>query len=410
MRRSRALAILWLSIASFFLATLLWLASDRAAAQKSHPAYSTFNTGDQGLSIAYRYLSARRGAGSVGQLTRVVDPTEVAPDAVILRINPLVLPFLEPMEEEEANEEEETEKKKEKKKADPKGKKRDAKKSIKKAPPVRRVFSLLTPEEEEWVSAGGRLVLAIDRTYGPLAVGAAPADGEVTKVFPIWKSVPSFNPPQRRVLGPLPTRRGTTLFAIGSGAAIARVRIGAGEVFLMSIPEIFSNRELANPAHLAVLQEVTSGRRVLFDEASHGIRTDAGLLELLRRWNLGPFLMLLALTFVISSWRKATRVGAPDDNFVDTRSEAIDLVDSLGQLYDRVLTRGEALRLYYRSLERAVAQQTGLRDDPLTEKVNQLTGGFKPSATEDHPSTARFKKHLQAINEGFGRLQNARHR
>ena len=47
---------------------------------------------------------------------------------------------------------------------------------------------LLTPEEEEWVRGGGRLVLATAVPLGPLEIRGG-KNGIAAKVFPIWPGV-----------------------------------------------------------------------------------------------------------------------------------------------------------------------------------------------------------------------------
>ena len=69
------------------------------------------------------------------------------------------------------------------------------------------------------------------------------------------------------------------------------------------------------------------------------------------------------------------RVGPAEDDFRETRSDAIDLVGSLGALYERTTTEEQALALYRDSLTRTVAMQTGLRGEQLQKRVNDLTHG-----------------------------------
>ena len=61
----------------------------------------------------------------------------------------------------------------------------------------------------------------------------------------------------------------------------------------------------------------------------------------------------------------AKRLGPPEDDLRETRSEAIDLVGSLGTLYMSTMTDDEAIAAYREALVRSVAVQTGLRGEAL---------------------------------------------
>jgi hypothetical protein len=150
-------------------------------------------------------------------------------------------------------------------------------------------------------------------------------------------------------------------------------------VFLVACPEVLENALLAQADHLALLEALAGRQRpVYFDEHAHGLSHDLGLLALLVDWGLGPSLALLALTGLVVLWRGRARLGPPDDAWEDTRSDAVDLVDSLAQLYERALRRDEAAALYHEALRRTVSLRTGLRGAALDKRVRQLTGGLAP--------------------------------
>jgi hypothetical protein len=123
----------------------------------------------------------------------------------------------------------------------------------------------------------------------------------------------------------------------------------------------------------------------------HGIVSDDGALALMKEWNLGPFLLLLGLAATLVFWRAGKRIGHADDDHRETRSDAVDLVRSLGALYKDVTTETQALALYHDSLTRTVAHTSGLRGDALHKRVEELTGGGRT---------------LDAINEGFSKIES----
>ena len=411
MRGGRRLAVPIVALLLFVLAVLVWVGSDKRVGKQTFVEYSVLNTSDQGLSLAYRYLRAQLPPGRVQVLTRSVDPSELPRDGVILRITPSVMSMHQMMEEME----EEQERRREKKKPDDQTRGDEAAEEEKTStenplPDDRRAY-LLTPSEEEWIYEGGRLVLALSRRWNDVKVSPSALTGAV-KVFPIWPGLSELEPLEGRVLtGPV-LRRAHSIFVSGDAPVVARVPLGKGDVILSSIPEVFRNDRIGRADHLVFLHSLADGRPVFFDEVVHGIRDDAGLVELMRRWRLGPFLLLLLAAFVLWFWRSGRRVGPADVDYVDRRSEAVDLVASLGELYRAVMTRGEAVALYAKALRHAVAARTGLRGEALRKRIEQLLDG-RPLAqpSRQHAlSTEEFKTHLDRINEGFRRLEHERRR
>jgi hypothetical protein len=102
---------------------------------------------------------------------------------------------------------------------------------------------------------------------------------------------------------------------------------------------------------------------------------------------------MFALVATLIFWRAGRRVGPPEDDHRETRSDAVDLVRSLAALYRGVTSYSEALSLYHDALTRTIAHNTGLRGDALRKRVDDLTGG---------------KRTLAALNEGFMKSQSRR--
>ena len=177
-------------------------------------------------------------------------------------------------------------------------------------------------------------MLATAVPFGPLEVRGG-KNAVAAKVFPIWPGVSSISVPEGRVfttatLDP----RMHTLFTINGEPAIVRETIGAGEVIAMSIPEVLQNDSVRRRGALPLLEALApSNRPVYFDESIHGFDDSAGAVAILKGWSLGPMLLLIALAGLLYFWRNAKRLGPPEDDVRETRSDAIDLVGSLGALY-----------------------------------------------------------------------------
>ncbi|HUR81264.1 MAG TPA: hypothetical protein VM733_10895 [Thermoanaerobaculia bacterium] len=350
-----------LAIAVFFILGIAWIITDRRAAERVFDDYSSQNTGTTGLSQAAAYL-ARRGRSAM--LTRQVQHAGVEANAVVFRITHELPLYFDPEDLDEK----------------------------KFGPPRPRENPLLSDAEDAFVRHGGRMVVGAH--IGALEV-VTPVEQTAKKVFPIWAGVDTLTIPEKssafRVLRP----RMHALFIAGSDVIVARERIGDGDLFVIAWPEVFRNDLLSQSNHLALLAALAGKRPVYFDEVPHGIATGEGALELAKEWNLGPFLLMLVAVAALVFWRASRRVGPPEDEHRETRSDAVDLVRSLAALYQDVTSYAEAIALYHDSLTRTVAHTTGLRGDALRTRVEELTGG---------------RRTMTAINEGFERLKSTSRR
>lgn len=345
----RRLAPLLLAVAAFIAAGVLWIITDRRASQRVYDDYSSLNTSPAGLSQAAAYLAKR---GPVSMLTRPLGREPLEPNAVVFRVAANVPRRFDPeeLDEKEAG------------------------------PPKPKPRELFTAAEDAFLRRGGRIVLAVAEGLLPTAdIGIA-----AEKVFPIWPGIGELDPPHARGFAELRPR----MYALFSGmqVVIARERVGEGDVIAVAVPEIFQNAHLGKADHLALLAALAGKRPVYFDEVPHGIVSDDGALALMKEWNLGPFLLMLALVALLVFAREGKRIGPPEEEHRETRSDAVDLVRSLAALYREVTSDTEALSLYHDALTRTVAHRTGLRGDALRKRVDELTGG---------------RRTLEAINEAF---------
>jgi hypothetical protein len=351
------MAPLLLAIAAFFALGLVWIVTDRRAPERVYDVLSSANTSPTGTSQALAYL-ARRGKSVM--LTRAVGHAQLEPNAVLFRLAHEVPLLFDP---EELGEKEV-------------------------GPPRPKEPPLLSDAEDAFVRRGGRVVIG-----GHLGVlpQTLPGDNTAKKVFPLWPGIDTLTIAEKtsafRTLRP----RMHAVFVAGSDVIVARERIGEGDVFVVSWPEVFSNELLSRANHLAFLAALAGRRPVYFDEMPHGIVTGDGALELMKEWNLGPFLVMLGVVALLVFWRASRRVGPPEEEYRETRSDAVDLVRSLAALYKDVTSYAEAISLYHDSLTRTVAHTSGLRGDALKKRVDDLTGG---------------RRTMHAINEGFSKLKS----
>jgi hypothetical protein len=370
--------------AAFFLAAIVWIGSDRTIGERVFDEYSVESTAPEGLSIAFRYL--RRTGHHVARLDAPLRANIIPSNAVLIRAGVLTAPAF-------AADEERT----------------DDKKSKKAPKQDQRTAPLLTPDEEEWVRGGGRLVLVTPSVFGPLQMREGKTAVAV-KVFPIWPGVVSIATPAGRTLSPstLPARM-HALFTIDGGPAIARETIGKGEVIVIAIAEVLQNRYVRWRGALPLIEAVAPANRpVYFDESIHAFDADDGAVTIMKEWSLGPFLALLALAALLHFWREASRLGPPEDDLREARSDAVDLVRSLGTLYMSAMTDDEAIAMYRDALMRSVAAQSGLRGEALHRRVSDLTQHDVAISGSRGMKARAFRRHLDTINEAFRKLEHGR--
>ncbi|HEY0141463.1 MAG TPA: hypothetical protein VGF48_11255 [Thermoanaerobaculia bacterium] len=361
-----------LAILLFGVAGLLWIVSDRRAAQRVYDEYSTPNQSKRGLSLAYAYLGRTR---KVAMLTAPFGRDPLEPNAVVFRLARKLPVLFDPEELDD--------------------------KMV--GPPKPKQQPLLNHEEEAFVRRGGRFIIAADEGARPVSL-LAPQSAK--KVFPIWPGVTMKIDDYRcqcaAGFDTLPPRM-HAIFAGGRHTVLGRERIGAGELFLLSEPGVLANERIRN--HLPLLDALAGNQRpVYFDEVLHGIVRDDGALAMMQEWNLGPFLLLLLATTALLFWRHGRRIGPADDDDREGRSDAVDLVRSLGALYRDATNDAAAIALYHDSLKRTVALTTGLRGEQLEKCIHDLTGGLEPPDRQAKINTAEFRRQLQAINDAFARV------
>ncbi|HEX5715607.1 MAG TPA: hypothetical protein VF179_05570 [Thermoanaerobaculia bacterium] len=298
-------------------------------------------------------------------------------------------------------EEEEREAKEEKERKEKVGEKE------KEEPPAIR---LLSADEEAWVRGGGRLVLAFNDPYGSGRTKELRGKQPVRKVFPLWPGVANLVPPTARSLELPALPGGHAVFLAGESPLVVRQALGAGDVIFLAAPEIFHNPHLGQAHHLALLESlagVPERRPVLFDERAHGLDDSGGTLEMLAAWGLGPLLLLGLIATGAAFWRSSRRLGPPEREERDTRSDAVELLDSLADLYDRALQRGDAVFLFYESFMHTVAVETGLRGKALEERSKAFLDGYVPVKGEEL-TRERFDQALHKINQAFRRVSHAK--
>jgi hypothetical protein len=422
----------WLAILAFVAVSVGWLATDRRIAKEAYGAYSVHNTSATGLSLARAYLRGRagteHGVASALALNKPIARAGLEPDAVVFRIRPDAPAFFEIIESTRRDRE-----RRHAKRERERARARDATDSRDEAEPVdeggdedddrdgadepdevparAQWHGCIAPAELAWVRGGGTLVLAVDATLADLEVHPAPGNPPARKVYPTWEGITHVLPPTARGLRGGPAELMHTVFAAADAMVVGRWRLGAGRIVALSCPEVFQNARIGKGDHLLLLERLAGvGRPVYFDEYVHGMRAGGGAMEVLKSWGLGPLMVMTAAAALVAFWRARVRIGPPEEPRPEARTEAVEFVDSLAELYARALSRREAICLFRDAFVHEVSVRTGLRGEELKNKVSQLLHGTRVPATPEGPEIGRgaFRMHLRELTQAFRRLNDAR--
>ncbi len=421
---------------------LVWLDDDSDFKREIFPARSMHNISTKGASLAYRYLKETRSSNAPGvnELLRMIDFSRLEPDAVVLRLGPEFKPG------EHANDDP-NKSGNPKPKTTPSGStapaggtvpagstvpagttppktKKKATNTTNGSPPPARLnpdSTLLTSGELKFVNSGGRLVIMLDESYGPIEVVKHSDAFRLEKTFNLWPGVNSVRSDPRAVGQPWPARslsspalnEALTVFTLNDGIFATQMFIGTGDVVLIAAPEMFSNSHIGNGDNLKLLTILASSTRpIYFDEFVHGMKSKPGIIELLTRWGMGMALVVMSVGSVVLFWRGRTSLGPQEDGHTETRTQAIDFVNSLAPLYNRALEPHQAIALHYKNFIHSVTIQSGLRGAELRAKIFGLLGTDDESGLSGkRPLTSpEFYSLLKTLNEAYGRLERAHRR
>jgi len=400
-----------------FLALVLALpAQDAGRGSSRRTLGSSYETGPTGLSLARAVLAARPGA-AVDSLVRPIGQARLPPDAVVFRVlgvNAELLPLpreqvQQPETDDEGNasDDEEADGDHEDQEEAPREATHDREHGAD-AGVLARPARLLAPSEERWIASGGRLVIATAVSLPELELKTTDA-AVARKHLPVLPTVRELQPDSTMGLGRPLLQRATVVFSRGGVPIALRAVIGRGELWALSTPEVLDNAHLAAADHLPLLTGLAGrGRPVFFDESIHGVEDAVGPAELVRRWGLGPSVVLVVAGLALLVWRRRATLGPPA-SWEDRRTESVDMLDSLSLLYLRALRPAQALALHLQRLRHELQWRERLQPDRLEARTSALLPGWTLDPDE-RLRPGEFAHRLHQLNDAFRRIRDPGHR
>ena len=386
----------WIALLGF------WLAADARSQAEAAPTGSIFDTSEAGTSLFNEYLVRRLGRGHVDLLDGDLPATRPS-TTVMFRImtgdaRPIERTEYRPAPDEPddptENREHENgassdEVEDDEDCADQTESEEDSDECEETALP------LLSSLEEEWIRAGGTMVMSPGCALRNECVEPVDASSS-TRVFPIWNQVNQIEPPQPAIFSPGEIEHCHSIINYGAGSLICRERIGSGELIRIATPEILLNSSIGIADHLDLVEATIAGKdRVVIDGRPHGFGSSPGLVHLLiEDWRLGVTMTLGLIAFFLWMSRGKSSIGPRSRPDQFERSEAIDLVESLGTLFDRAVSDDEAISLY---------QQTLAREEARLRKRGRIPAN-EPEAV---PSASGLQASLESLNNQFRRILDA---
>ena len=396
-----------------FLALVLALpAQDAGRGPSQRTVGSSYETGPLGLSLARAVLASRPGA-PVDALARPIGQAHLPPDAVVFRSLGMNADLLfsarqtAPAASEDdgdAPDEEDTDPAD----ADDEHEEASPREAAPDAGVPARPAKLLTAAEERWIGSGGRLVIATSVSLPEVELQRTAA-AVTRKHLPVLPTVRELHPDSVHGLGGKLLERATVVFSRGGVPIAVRSVIGRGELWVLSTPEVLDNAHLAAGDHLPLLTGLAGqGRPVFFDESVHGVEDAVGPAELVRRWGLGPSVVLAVAALALLVWRRRATLGAPAA-WEDRRTESVDLLDSLSLLYLRALRPPQALALHRERLRHELQWRERLRPEGLEARTLAVLPGWTLDPDE-RLRAGEFAHRLHQLNDAFRRIRDPGHR
>lgn len=184
----------------------------------------------------------------------------------------------------------------------------------------------------------------------------------------------------------------------------AEFQRGAGSVIFISMPEVLSNRLLAQTHNSILAVRVLSprGERVLLDEFYHGLGVRGNMLYLLTRPGFAAVALGLLMYVCLSKWRAGVLIGPALPDETRQRRDIGEYLAAMGQFFSRgSLARPFLVRRMYEGVLRELSLDVSLPPETQDEElVSRMLARRDP---------ARAKRVLETLKEVNTALESRSH-
>ena len=160
---------------------------------------------------------------------------------------------------------------------------------------------------------------------------------------------------------------------VGDSPALSHLRVGAGDVWLLTAPYLLDNESLNHADNWKLLLNLVGlpGRTVIFDEYAGAASAGGGAAA---DWfggsSWGAMALVLVVILVLYRWMSGIRLGPAVVPLADNHRPLTEYVVSLGGLLRRGRKRKDVLETYQRQLSRELVDRFGVESpDALPRDV-----------------------------------------
>lgn len=225
-------------------------------------------------------------------------------------------------------------------------------------------------EVVEWVDRGNTLLLASDSPNGIykhfnlelVEVSGAAKTGHINSNNRLLQDIRELSLPGKARL----KQHQSMAFTYGDdqGIYFAELIRGEGRIIFLTLPELFTNKEINQKDNLILLLNIirTYGQEgIWINEAVHGYSWEKASREVFA-WPLGLVVLQLAVAVVMLYWLWGRRFGRPIPLPESTGQTLGDYVSSLANIYRQGRAQRLVLESIYQGFKSDLAQSLGINE------------------------------------------------
>jgi hypothetical protein len=183
------------------------------------------------------------------------------------------------------------------------------------------------------------------------------------------------------------------IYNYGERAVVLERAVGKGSIVLLAESYLLSNEALRNdrcPGLLAWLQG--AGHSALFDESHLGVYDNPGVMELIKKHRLVPFVLALMALAALYVWKSAVPFVAMAAPETEQREFGVrDNFSGLVNLLRRNIAQGELLNTCFREWSRSFSRE--FRNNPaLGEQVRAIVSDEAARPVGKRDPLARYRE------------------